>query len=122
METKDIRKRQQEIIEDLQKRQEKLAAKFNAHGFVVAGYGGDTYYTFVGVGRGFNGAALAPMSRNPRIFETRAEAQREANNGIYRNGRDEVIELKVIGASHYFRTIHGMIEKNIETIKAEFSK
>jgi predicted transcriptional regulator len=119
---KNIAQQQQELIEQLQKRQEDLRSKFDAEGFVVAGYGGDTYYTFVGTGRGFNGAALAPMSRRPRIFETEKEASREANNGTYRNGRDEVIMLKVVKASTYFRTIHDEIEKNISLIKEQLSK
>ena len=76
-----IKQQQQELIEKLQQRQEELLKKFDAEGYVVAGYGGDTYYCFVGTGRGFNGAALAPLSRRPHIFTTKQEAQREANNG-----------------------------------------
>ena len=117
-----IKQQQQELIEKLQQRQEELLKKFDAEGYVVAGYGGDTYYCFVGTGRGFNGAALATLSRRPHIFTTKQEAQREANNGIYRNGRDEVIALKVEEARTYFRKIHAEIEKNIQTIKEQFSK
>jgi len=117
-----IKQQQQELIEKLQQRQEELLKKFDAEGYVIAGYGGDTYYCFVGTGRGFNGAALAPLSRRPHIFTTKQEAQREADNGIYRNGRDEVIALKVEEARTYFRNIHAEIEKNIQTIKEQFSK
>lgn len=117
-----IKQQQQELIEKLLQRQEELLKKFDAEGYVVAGYGGDTYYSFVGTGRGFNGAALAPLSRRPHIFTTKQEAQREADNGIYRNGRDEVIALKVEEARTYFRKIHAEIEKNIQTIKEQFSK
>lgn len=111
-----IKQQQQELIEKLQQRQEELLKKFDAEGYVVAGYGGDTYYCFVG------GAALAPLSRRPHIFTTKQEAQREANNGIYRDGRDEVIALKVEEARTYFRNIHAEIEKNIQTIKEQFNK
>lgn len=117
-----IKQQQQELIEMLQQRQEELLKMFAAEGYVVAGYGGDTYYSFEGTGMGFNGAALAPLSRRPHIFTTKQEAQREADNGIYRNGRDEVIALKVEEARTYFRKIHAEIEKNIQVIKEQFSK
>ena len=111
---------QQEYIERLQQRQNELSEKFNAAGYVVAGYGGDTYYCFVGGGRGFNGAALAPMSRHPKIFDTYGVAKYEASNGIYKNGRNEVIELEVINAGAYFRKIHAIIEKHLQTFKELF--
>ena len=122
METKDITKQLQGLLEKLQQRKEELAAKCNAKGYVVAGYGGETYYAFIGEGKGFQGAALSPMSHNPVIFDTIEAARKEVYNGTYRNGADEVIKLKVIGASHHFRTVYGMLQKNIEMIKAEFNK
>ena len=121
METKDIINQSQNLIEKLQQRREELAAKFNAKGFVVAGYGGDTYYAFIGEGNGFQGAALAPMAHNPVIFDTIGEARREAINGIYRNGNDEVINLKVISASLYFREIYKMLQKSIGFIKVQIT-
>lgn len=117
-----IKQQKQELIEKLLQRQEELLKKFDAEGYVVAGYGGNIYYCFVGTGRGFNGAALAPLSRRPYIFTTKQEAQREANNGIYRNGHDDIIALKVEEARTYFRNIHAAIEKNIQAIKEQFSK
>lgn len=117
---KKINQMQQEYIERLQQKQNELSKKFNATGYVVAGYGGDTYYCFVGPGRGFNGAALAPMSRCPKIFDTYGVARYEAYNGIYRNGRNEVIELEVINAGEYFHKIHALIEKHLQTFKDMF--
>ena len=115
-------KQQEKIINDLRERQNELEGKFSAKGYVVAGYGGDTYYAYIGEGRGFGGAALAPISRKPVIFETQEAARKEAYNGTYRNGANEIIKLKVIGASHYFRTIHGIIEQSIKTIIQQFEK
>lgn len=114
---KKINQMQQEYIEKLQLRLNELLKRFNEQGYVVAGYGGDTYYCFVGVGRGFNGAALAPMSRHPKIFDTYQDAKCEAYNGIYKNGRNDVIELEVIKAGAYFRRIHTMIERSLQTFK-----
>ena len=117
---KKMNRMQQEYFDRLQQRQNELLAKFDATGYVVAGFGGDTYYCFVGKGYGFNGAALAPMSRRPKIFDTYGVARYEACNGIYKNGRNEVIELEVIEAGAYFRRIHTIIEKNLQTFKELF--
>lgn len=110
-----IKQQQQELIEKLQQRQEELLKKFDAEGYVVAGYGGDTLYTFVGEGRGYKGAALTPVSINPVIFNSERAAQREADNGTYRNGRDEVIGLQVMTAKAYFADLYDRLTKNIET-------
>lgn len=114
---KKINQMQLEYIERLELEQNELSKKFNATGYVVAGYCGDTYYCFVGPGRGFNGAALLPMSKYPKIFDTYQDAKFEAYNGVYKNGRNEVIELEVIKAGAYFRIIHTIIERSLQTIK-----
>ena len=114
---KEINQMQLEYIERLEQKQNELSKKFNATGYVVAGYGGDTYYCFVGPGRGFNGAALVPMSKYPKIFDTYQDAKCEAYNGIYKNGRNDVIELEVIEAGAYFRRIHTIIEQSLQTLK-----
>ena len=117
---KNINQMQQEYIERLQQKQNKLSEKLNATGYALAGYGGDTYYCFVGPGRGFNGAALVPMSKYPKIFDTYKDAENEAYNGIYLNGYYEEIGLEVIKAGAYFRKIHAMIEKDLQTFKELF--
>lgn len=117
---KKMNRMQQEYIERLQQSQNELLEKFNATGYVVAGFGGNTYYCFVGKGRGFDGAALLPMSSHPKIFDTYKDAEREAYNGEYRNGRNDVIELEVIKTAAYFRRIHTIIEKHLQTLKEMF--
>ena len=114
---KKINQMQLEYIERLEQKQSELLKKFNATGYVVAGYGGDTYYCFVGTGRGFNGAALVPMSKYPKIFDTYQDAKREACYGIYKNGRNDVIKLEVVKAGVYFRRIHTIIEQGLQTLK-----
>lgn len=114
---KKINRMQQEYIERLQKRLNELVKRFNEQGYVAAGYGGDTYYCFVGKGHGFNGAALLPMSSHPKIFDTYKAAEYVAYDGTYMNGRNEVIELEVIKASDYFLKIHTMVERGLQTFK-----
>ena len=108
---------QQEYIEKLQKRLNELQERFNEQGYIAAGYGGNTYYCFVGKGHGFNGAALAPMSRHPKIFDTFQDAECEAYSNIYLNGRYEEIGLEVIEANEYFHKIYTLIEKGLQTLK-----
>lgn len=114
---KKMNRMQLEYIERLEQIQNELSKKFNATGYVVAGYSGDTYYCFVGPGRGFNGAALLPMSKYPKIFDTYQDAKCEAYNGIYKNGRNDIIRLEVIEAGAYFRRIHTIIEQSLQTLK-----
>ena len=114
---KKINRMQQEFIEKLQQRQNELLEKFDATGYVVAGYGGNTYYCFVGENHGFNGAAIAPMSGHPKIFDTYHDAECKAYNCIYMNGRNDIIELEVITAGTYFRRIHTMIERLLQNFK-----
>ena len=114
---KKINRMQQEFIEKLQQRLSELLEKFDATGYVVAGYGGNTYYCFVGEGKGFEGAAVAPMSGHPKIFDTYHDAECKAYNYIYMNGRNDIIELEVITAGTYFRRIHTMIERLLQNFK-----
>ena len=113
---KKTNRMQQEFIERLQQRQNELLEKFDATGYVVAGYGGDTYYCYIGEGNGFNGAALAPMSGHPKIFDAYQDAECKAYN-IYMNGRNDIVELDVITAGTYFRRIHAMIERLLQNFK-----
>lgn len=105
------------VIEQLNNVKEVVSEKMSKPGYVVAGYGGDTYYAYVGSGRGYEGAALTPVSYSPVIFNSQRAAQREANNGTYRNGRGELIRLEVVEASEYFAKVLESINKNIKFIQ-----
>ena len=108
---------QQEYVDRLRERQAQLVKKFKTKGYVVAGYGGDVYYCYVGKGKGFNGAALVPQGQRPHIFSIRKDAYREAHNGTYRNGHGKVIELRVVDAGAYFRYIHCLIDRGIRILE-----
>lgn len=110
---KTVEQRRKEVLAQVYESRAAIERKLDTKGFVVAGYGGDTYYSFVGEGRGFGGAALTPVSQNPVIFNSRKAAEREAYNGTYRNGGGDVIALEVVEAATYFQTIHKMISSNI---------
>lgn len=105
------------LIEQLKDLKEAIGRKRESKGFVVAGYGGDTYYSFVGEGRGYNGAALTPVSSTPVIFNSERAAKREANNDTYRNGYDQDIKLEVVKAAEYFSKLYADVQKNIEFIE-----
>lgn len=114
---KKINQMQQEYIERLQQELNELVKRFNEQGYVVAGYGGNAYYCFVGPGNGFNGAALVPMGKYPVIFDAYQDAKCEAFNSIYKNGHNVVIELEVIKAGAYFRRIHTILERSLQELK-----
>lgn len=112
---KKINQIQQEYIERLRERQAQLVKKFDTKGYVVAGFGGDVYYCYVG--KGFNGAALVPQGQRPHIFSVKKDAYREAHNGTYRNGHGNIIELRVVDAGAYFRYIHCLIERGMRILE-----
>jgi hypothetical protein len=105
------------IVEQLESAKAAIAEKLETKGYVVAGYGGDTYYAYVGEGKGYQGAVLTPVSSHPVVFDTVQTAKREAHNGTYKNGRGDVIKLEVVEASKYFAKIYADLEKNIELVK-----
>lgn len=114
---KNINLKQQEFIEKIQQKLNELQKKFNEQGYVAAGYGGNTYYCFVGAGKGYNGNAVDSMSSCPKIFNTFQDAACEVFNIIYMNACYEFIELEVIKADEYFRRVHAIIEQHLQTYK-----
>lgn len=111
------------LLEKLENKKAAIAEKFNTNGYVVAGYGGDTFYTYVGKGNGYKGTALTPIRTvTPVVFQTEESAMCEVNNGTYSNGHGHVIRLKVLKASEYFAKIYDDIERNIKFLKGLFFK
>ena len=107
----------QTLIDSFKKTLRSIARKRKAKGYVVAGYGGETYYCFVGAGNGYQGAALVPESLVPVVFKTEKDAEHEAYNGIYRNGNDQLIKLEAVKASEYFSKMHERYREIIEQIE-----
>lgn len=119
---KNLEQARANVLEQLNSRLDEIEAKLGKEGFIVAGFGGDTYYTFVGLGRGFKGAALTPVSINPVIFSSEQAARREANNGIYKNGNGDVIDLRVKKASEYFSYLHRQVRETLESVNEIFAQ
>ena len=116
-----MKKSMESVIEKLESTKTAISEKLESKGYVVAGYGGDTYYAYVGKGKGYQGAALAPVSSNPVVFDTVQAANREAHNGTYSNGQGDVIRLEVVEASKYFAKIYADAEKTIAQVR-EFAE
>lgn len=88
----------------------------NEDGWVIAGYGGDTMYAYVGIGCGYMGACLSPWSRHPMVFDSETEAIVYAEPMDYENGRMEHINLSAMSASSYYQLIINELEKTIKAI------
>lgn len=85
-------------------------------GFVIAGYGGETLYSYVGSGMGYMGACICPCSSNPMIFDDEDRASSRASSMDYRNGHYERICLRVWSASSYYSTIRLYLNEAIKAI------
>ena len=68
-------KEQQEYIDGMEKAISKAKELKASEGYVVAGFGGDTYYCYVGDGRGFQGSCFFPACVDAVVFDTEKEAQ-----------------------------------------------
>lgn len=99
-----------EAIENLKLKSER------EDGWVIAGYGGETLYAYVGLGGGYMGACLAPCSISPLVFSSEVEAKLYAEPLDYRNGRFERIHLRPWSANSYFTLIIEELKKTIKTI------
>lgn len=88
----------------------------NEDGFVIAGYGGETLYSYVGSGMGYMGACLLPCASNPMIFNDEDGAERLAASLDYKNGRNEIIWLNVWRAKDYYTSIVKYLDKTIKAI------
>lgn len=122
METKDLEQRRKAVLAQVYENLASVEKKLQSEGYVVAGYGGNTYYGYVGEGNGFQGAALTPVTSRPVIFNSRKAAERVANDGTYRNGGGDVIALEVVEAATYFRSVYDSIKEGIKLMEDVFSK
>lgn len=84
--------------------------------WVIAGYGGETMYAYIGIGNGYMGACVAPCSSSPLVFSSECEAESYAQTMNYRNGRLEPIHLKARTAPSYYSYIIKELEKTIKVI------
>ena len=66
-------KPQREFIEATKQGIAKAKELKASEGYVVAGFGGDTYYCYVGDGKGFQGSCFFPMTVSAIVFDTEKE-------------------------------------------------
>lgn len=93
-----------------------LAAKKERKCFVIAGYAGDTLYSYVAGHHGYQGADLIPEAHNPQEFTLDEAKVFLRSCGIYRNGHNEIIHLQPMPASDYYsivlKNLHRCIDFN----------
>lgn len=85
-------------------------------GWVIAGYGGETLYAYVGLGCGYMGACLAPCSITPLVYDTEDDAKLFVQKMDYKNGRLERIHLRAWKACSYYKVVIAELEKSIKAI------
>lgn len=107
-------KPQREFIEATKQGIAKAKELKASEGYVVAGFGGDTYYCYVGDGNGFDGSCFFPMTVSAIVFDTEKEAQDHCFTG-YRNGngKGDLLDLHPVKASDYFEKCLAHQEKSL---------
>lgn len=114
---------QRHYIDMMQKDIDRARQLKKSAGFVVAGWGGDTYYCYVGEGNGYKGSSFFPMTTKAIIFNTEKEAQDHCYEG-YRNGngKGDLLDLHPVKASEYFDKVIESSEKSLSWAKEMWSK
>lgn len=85
-------------------------------GWVVAGYGGETLYAYVGIGCGCMGACLVPYAITPLVCNSEDEAETYAKSMDYKTGLLEPIHLRVWSACTYYKIVIAELERCIKVI------
>lgn len=91
-----------------------LAAKKERKSFVVAGYAGDTLYSYVSGHQGYKGADLIPEAHNPQEFTLNDAKMFLRDCGIYKNGRNEIVHLQPMPATDYYTIVLSNLHKCID--------
>ena len=106
-------KEQQEYIDGMENAISRAKELKASEGYVVAGFGGDTYYCYVGDGNGYKGSCFFPMTTKAVIFDTEKEAQDHCYKG-YRNGNGDLLDLHPVKASEYFEERAESLQKSLD--------
>ena len=116
-------KEQMEYIEAMEESIRKAKELKKSTGWVVAGFGGETYYCYVGEGNGYQGSCFYPMTNRAVVFDTEKEAQDHCYTG-FRNGggKGDLLELHPVKASEYFGERAESIQKSLDWAKEMWSK
>lgn len=102
------------IIENISRLRHKIET--DKDNWVIAGYGGETMYAYVGIDKGYMGACLVPCSSSPLLFNEECEAEEYAKHLVYTNGRMEPIRLKAMTAPFYYSFVIIELEESIKAI------
>lgn len=107
--------KQKQYIEALEKAINQAKELKTNGGFVAAGWGGDTYYCYVGDGKGFEGSPFFPMTGNAVVFGTEKEAQDHCYTG-YRNGngKGDLLEMHPVKASEFFEKVSDDYQRQLD--------
>ena len=116
-------KEQQEYIDGMENAISRAKELKASEGYVVAGFGGDTYYCYVGDGRGFQGSCFFPACVDAVVFDTEKEAKDHCYTG-FRNGggKGDLLELHPVKASEYFGERAESIQKSLNWAKDMWNK
>ena len=108
-------KPQRDFIEATQKGIARAKELKASDGYVVAGFGGDTYYCYVGEGKGFQGSPFFPMTVSAIVFDTEKEADAHCYTG-YRNGngKGDLLDLQPVKASEFFEKVREHYQKQLD--------
>ena len=106
---------QKQYIEALEKAINQAKDLKENSGFVAAGWGGETYYCYVGEGNGYQGGCFFPMTSKAVVFGTEKEAQDHCYTG-YRNGngKGDLLELHPVKASEFFEKVRDHYQKQLD--------
>ena len=106
---------QKQYIEALEKAINQAQDLKGNSGFVTAGWGGETYYCYVGEGSGYQGGCFFPMTSKAVVFGTEKEAQDHCYTG-YRNGngKGDLLELHPVKASEFFEKVRDHYQKQLD--------
>lgn len=106
---------QKQYIEALEKAINQAKELKANGGFVAAGWGGDTYYCYVGKDNGYKGSCFFPMTSKAVVFGTEKEAQEHCYSG-YRNGngKGDMLELHPETAESFFAKVQDHYEKSLK--------
>ncbi len=106
-------KEQKEYISAMRKAIEQSKELKKSTGWVVAGFGGETYYCYVGEGNGYQGSCFYPMTNRAVVFDTEKEAQDHCYTG-FRNGNGDLLDLHPVKASEFFAQRAESIQKSLD--------
>ncbi len=107
-------KEQQDYIGAMKKAIIKADELKGSTGYVVAGFGGETYYCYVGEGNGYQGSCFFPMTVKAVVFGTEQEAQDHCYTG-FRNGggKGDLLDLHPVKASEFFDKVQDHYQKQL---------